>query len=148
MPYLAYIDLQKGQLKNAKQGQQIPVPLPALLIEFGGAQFSELERCGQMGTLTVSVYQYLEHVTDSFDGAEMENETIELLDKQDDVYNTFQGLSCDMFSKMVRTSESTPEYGTRYICLRTDFTTNIKETSETEPIQVKKPTIKLQLNNG
>jgi hypothetical protein len=140
---LEFVDLQKGQFKRIKENQ--PVPLPALLIEFRGGSFSEMARNSQMGDVTIAIYFYLDLVTDSFDGAESEEETIELLDRQDDVYRVFQGQSCELFSKLIRTNEEPPQYGERYIMFRTDFSTNVKEILEPVLATIQKPIIKLKM---
>lgn len=84
LPYLQACDLQKGQFINPKKNY--PLPLPAMLVEFQGFRFTNLLGHKQKGDGTISIYLYLDLVTDSLDGAEQENETIELLDYMDRVY--------------------------------------------------------------
>lgn len=141
MPYLQYVDLQKQQMK--RPSEHYPIALPALLVEFKDARFSNISQLNQIGDFVISIYLYLDLVTDSFDGSELESETIELLDKADDVFQTLQGVSCDLFSQLIRIGEAVHEYGNKYICLRTDFATSIKEEKEKVKIVIERPKIKI-----
>ena len=123
---LRFIDLQKGQFQ--KPSQNYPIPLPALLIEIGDFRFSNLSEGWQKGDGTISVYLYLDLVSDSFVGAERENQTIEILDKQDELFEAFGGVTVSpLATPLVRQTEHKPQYGTRYIMLRVDFTTTIDD---------------------
>jgi len=104
MPYLCYIDLQKKQFERATE--DYPVPAPTLLVEFDGADFSNLARHRQMGASSVSIYFYQNIVTDTFDSAELEVETLELLEAKDEIFQTFEGLTITDCSQLVRKSET------------------------------------------
>jgi hypothetical protein len=123
LPYLKFRDLQKGQMQNPVQNY--PVPLPALFIEIGDADFSQLSEAHQKGDLIISLYLYLDCVTDSFDGAEREEETIDLLDKMDDVFQAFEGFSIYGITPLVRKKEHKPQYGKRFIMYRIDFSSTV-----------------------
>jgi hypothetical protein len=122
MSCLQYVDIQKGQMNN--KTQNYPIPLPACLIEFQRVSWSETTG-GQLGDATVSLYLYLDHVTDSFNGAEQENKTIELLDKQDIIHESMQGYAGECFNPLKRVSDSIMEYKDRYLCFRIDFQTTL-----------------------
>ncbi|NDW10457.1 hypothetical protein [Dysgonomonas sp. 520] len=123
MPYLKFRDLQKKQMHNPRQNY--PIPLPALFIEISDIRFSDLLEHHQKGEATIGIYLYMDIVTDSFDGAELENETIELLDHMDDVFQTFEGFCVPGMTPLVRQTEYKPQYGERYIIFRVDFSTTI-----------------------
>lgn len=125
MPELMFRDLQKGQFLQPRENY--PLPLPALLVEFQGFRFSNMAEQTQIGDGTISLYLYLDLVTDSFDGAEQEDETIELLDYMDTVYQAFEGFGIEGMSPMNRTNESKPQYGERFIAFRVDFSTSVDE---------------------
>lgn len=144
MSDIAYIDLQKQQFK--KQDPEHPIPLPALLIEMRDGSFENISHLCQTGKKTISIYRYDELVNDSFDGAESENATIELLDKQDELFQAFQGESCDLFSGMIRVSESIHEYGNGYICFKTDFTVSVSDEKIIVKQKVQSNTIKVKIN--
>ena len=146
MTDLAYVDLQKQQMKKISETN--PIPLPALLIEFKDAQFSNVAKLDQMGNKTISLYLYLDLVTDSFDGAESENDSIALLDKMDEIFQTFQGVSCELFSQLIRVSEGIQEYGSRYICFRTDFSTSVKDIKEVTTTRVTIPKININTSSN
>ena len=118
MPDLQYVDLQKGQFNN--KPQNYPIPLPACLVEFRPVQWSK-STGGQLGDGIISFYLYIEHVTDSFNGAEQEEETINLLDKLDELYECMQGYSGENFNPLNRKSDAIAGYSEGYVCYRTDF---------------------------
>lgn len=123
MPYLQFRDLQKGQMNKPRENY--PIPLPALFIEIGDVRFSNLLEHQQKGEVMISMYLYMDMVTDSFDTAELENETIELLDHMDDVFQTFEGFAVPGLTPLVRQTEYRPQYGARFIMFRVDFTTTL-----------------------
>ncbi|MCL1821934.1 MAG: hypothetical protein FWG22_03830, partial [Prolixibacteraceae bacterium] len=63
LPYLKFIDLQKGQMNTPQQNY--PLPLPALLVELGDFRFSNLLEFQQKGDGTISFYLYIDLVSDS-----------------------------------------------------------------------------------
>jgi hypothetical protein len=135
---LEYIDLQKGQM--ARSTQNYPLPLPAALVEFKPVAWSNTGD-QQLGELVISVYLYVDLVTDSFVGSEAETETFELLDMQDTIAEKIQNLSGDYFSPLQRVADAIHEYGIRYMCFRVDFKTEIQYDStvlQTEPRPVPK----------
>ena len=125
LSYLKFIDLQKGQMNNPTQNY--PIPLPALLIELGDFRFSNLLEHKQKGDGTISVYLYFDLVSDTFNGAEREDKTIELLDHFDELFETFEGFPIPNMTPLVRTMEYKPQYGTRFILFRIDFTSTIDD---------------------
>lgn len=125
MTELKYIDLQKGQFRNFTK--EHPLPLPALLVEFKNGQYTNVGKLDQMGDMMISIYLYLDNFGESFSGSKSEDKSLALLDKMDEVFQTFQGVSCEMFSKLIRTADETQEIKDNYICFRTDFSTGIKD---------------------
>lgn len=130
LPYLKFIDLQKGQMNNPKQNY--PIPLPALLVELGDFRFSNLLEHKQKGDGTISFYLYLDLVSDSFNGAEREDKTIELLDRFDELFETFEGFSIPNMTPLVRSMEYKPQYGTRFILFQVDFSSTIDDQKDIE----------------
>lgn len=123
LPMLQFVDLQKGQF--VQPAQNYPIPLPAALVNITPTSWSNMEAGHQMGETTVSVSLYYDLVTDSFDGAEQEAETIAILDMQDAVFQALEGLAGEDFNPLNRTSEQPAQYGTRYVCYTTNFKTTI-----------------------
>ena len=133
-----YVDLQKGQMDRPKKNY--PIPLPALFIELGDFRFKPLLEESQKGSGTITLYLYQDIVSDTFKGAERENQTTDLLDHFDDLYQTFEGFSIDGITPLVRETEYKPQYGERYILFKIDFSTSIdtrritnKKTAHPEP---------------
>lgn len=104
MPHIRYIDLQKKQFENATENY--PIPVPALLVEFKGATFSNLANHRQTGDSFVSIYFYQSQVTDTHDNAELENKTLELLDTKDLLFQIFEGLKVTDTTQLIRVSET------------------------------------------
>lgn len=142
---LLYIDLQKGQFK--KPESNYPIPLPALLVELKDARYTDILNLEQTGSLELSLYLYLDLVTDSFDGAKLEEETLQILDKMDEIYQIFHGLSTAGFSKLIRTREALVEYGKNYLCFRTDFTTSTRDAKDTRTLKIARPSITIDTND-
>lgn len=144
MPNLQYIDLQKQQTKRAKD--DYPMPLPALFIEFRNASFSALAGTRQQAKMIVSFTLVQECVTDSFDDAELETETIELLDANDAVYEAFHCFNIGGYGKLIRIAESKPEYGIRSIEFTTDFELSVFENKVDTRVNIPSPKISIQVH--
>lgn len=136
MPFLKFIDLEKGQMKNPQQNY--PVPLPALFIEIGDFRFSNYSQHRQKGEGLISFYLYCDLQSDSYEGAEREEQTIEILDQFDQIFETFEGVQIyENMSPLVRQTEWKPQYGTRQVMFRTDFSMAIldqKTPKQTTPV--------------
>lgn len=126
MPILQYIDLQKGQM--ARKDQNYPIPVPACLIEIKPTRWSSTGG-GQLGQTTVSLYLYMDSVTDTFDNAESES-SVEILDNLDTLYEVVQGLYGQYFNPLNRVSDAVVEYRDRTVCFRTDFETVLLQSIE------------------
>ena len=139
LPWVNYIDLQKGQFRRLDNNY--PIPLPALLIEFGNVNYSNTLKNKQIGEITINIELYLPCVTDSFDNAELEDETIQILDRWDELYKAFHGFNCEQITKLVRKQEQTAEYGNGYICLRSEFVAVFNEHQDIENTKITIPNI-------
>jgi len=126
MPILQYIDLQKGQM--ARKDQNYPIPVPACLIEIKPTRWSSTGG-GQLGQTTVSLYLYMDNVTDTYDNAESES-SVEILDNLDTLYEVVQGLYGQLFNPLNRVSDAVVEYRDRTVCFRTDFETVLLQSIE------------------
>lgn len=147
LPELQFIDLQKGQF--VKPQQNYPIPLPACLIEFKPVTWSNAESGTQLGKTLISVYLYLDLVTDSFDNAEQEQETIELLDQQDSIFETLQGLDSEDFAPLNCINEEPAKYDVqRGMYFRTDFATEFYRSLIKETNKVPKPKPNFKFKNG
>ena len=119
MPHVQYIDLQKKQFERATESY--PIPVPALLVEFKGAGFSNLGGHRQIGDSSVSICFYKELVTDTFNQSELESETLKLLDAKDELFQVFQGLRVTDTSQLIRVSEGDFIFEDDYVYFETTF---------------------------
>lgn len=124
IPGLRFVDLQKGQMKDQKQ--HYPFPLPALLIELKGVRWSNLLEENQLGELVVRFYFHQDAQTDSFSGSCQENESVDLLDNMDLIYETFEGFATEGITPLVRLTGDTL-YEKRSVCFVSEFKTTINQ---------------------
>lgn len=118
MAQLKTVDLQKGQFKN--QQQHLPVPMPAALIELRPLDWQHATG-GQIADAVASVSLYLDLVTDSFDEAEQNDETLAILDSLDELNEALSGFSGTDFGSAMRLRDGVDHYGADYVCLKADF---------------------------
>lgn len=136
-PDLQYIDLEKGQMQ--RRSDNYPIPLPALLIRIGAINWTSANEGLRVGIVTISLTLHEDLVTDTFDGAEMENETLLLLDKQDELFQAFEGYAVGDFSPLTRVTDQEPKVVMRSISFTTDFKTSIEDTQIIVRKMAKKP---------
>lgn len=123
-----WIDLQKGQMRQQKENY--PFPFPALLIEIGDFNFSQMAEYTQKGVGLVSLYLIKSNLTDTFKGAKKEELAIELLNSFDSLFQTFEGFTIGEMTPLVRVKEYKPEYGNKYIMFRADFSTSLDDAKQ------------------
>lgn len=124
LPYL-FIDLQKGQF--LKPSENLPVPLPAALIEFQNIPWVEHSKIAQKGDSSFKVDLYLGCEQETFDEAEAENESLNMLDDANDVFKALNGITGVGFEYVERKAEEKPKYGKGYVQFTLEFRINIIE---------------------
>lgn len=135
LDYVKSIDLQKGQM--VRSTQNYPFPLPALLVEISDILFSNLSEQHQQGDGIISIYLYLPLITDTLNGAEMEEETLQILNRFDDIYQTFEGFQIADNVPLNRIREYKPKYGKRYIEFQVDFATMVTDSKSADTKKAK-----------
>lgn len=128
IPDLAFVDLQKQQIK--RRTVEFPLPLPALLVEFKHTPYSNVGSKSQLGEMHITLWLYVNLITNSFDGAEMETETLELLDRADEIFEVFHCNTLGGIGSMTRIADLPNEYGADWMALKTDFKLTIKDKKE------------------
>lgn len=118
LPWLEVIDLDKGQV--GRGGQNYPVPLPAAYVKLGRIDWES--RTGiQEGDMMLSVALVLEHVQDTYEGAEAEEEALEDFDREDLLYAALEGYSSAVHSGLNRRATLPPEWGDRWVKLESEW---------------------------
>lgn len=140
LPYLRYIDLNKGQMQ--RMADNYPIPLPALLIELQAAEASNTSMLHQLLEINIRLLLYIDLVTDSFDGAEQYGETMALLDRSDALHDAFHGYTTETI-RLTRTRELAPEYGLRYMMLASEYKAIVKVPASSYTVTVPTPTINI-----
>lgn len=142
LTWLQYIDLQKGQLTRPENNY--PIPLPALFFEFTNLESTNQLSTSQTTELIIRISLCLQCVTDSFDTSVTEAETVELLDKWDDVFNAYHGFYCENITRLTRIRELPPEYNNGLITLTSEYKTVVKESVTKATVRIAKPTITIE----
>ncbi len=144
LPWIQYVDLQKGQFQ--KPAEHYPIPLPALLVEYADTRYSNVLRSAQLGESNITLWLYLPCVTDSFDGAELEDETLQLLDKADSLYQALHGELAGGYM-LTRITDYKPVFDNNTVCFRCDYAITLKDTKVDTIQHVERPPIKIVTRN-
>ncbi len=138
LPWLEVIDLDKGQV--GRGGQNYPVSLPAAYVKLGRIDWES--RTGiQEGDMTLSVSLVLEHVQDTYDGAEAEKEALEELDYEEELYGVLEGYSGAKHGGLNRRASLPPEWGDRWVKLESEWRCHVVQSKprakEAEPLTLR-----------
>lgn len=125
MPWIKWIDLQKGQMDSPSKSY--PLPLPCALVEFKPVTWENFPRQSQIGWTTISIWLYLDHSGDSVKGAQMEEQSLALMDSMDEVFQKLEDLSGPSFKRLVRINDQVVAYKPRMIVYRCDFSTDLHD---------------------
>jgi len=128
MPWVRWIDLQKGQADAPSK--TFPLPLPCVLIEIKPVTWETYSDNSQLGQATVSLTLIQDHSGNTVHGADSETESLKMLDRMDDVFQAIQDLSGNHFKRLVRMGDEVTRYKLRTVESRTDFTTTLVDTLE------------------
>jgi hypothetical protein len=132
--WIKWTDLQKGQFKQIKENY--PLPLPCVLVEIQPTKWEALQSNRQNGPTTVSLYLHLDHSADSLSGTEAEDESIELLDHMDEIFQKLTGISSNYFQRLTRIEDRIVGYGDRMVIYRIDFQTMLYDHIEEKTIKL------------
>lgn len=141
LPWVLYIDMQKGQLRNPSDNY--PIPLPALLVEMKDADTTGMLGGGQLAELEVRVHLYIDLVTDSFDTSMQEDETIGILDRWDELNAALHDFTFEA-GRFTRFRELAPEYGDRFLMLQTDYKVLVKDVQPAY-MKIQPPNVKVSM---
>lgn len=120
---LAFIDLQKGQF--LKEKENLPVPLPAALIEISSVNWVEFSTKAQKGQGKFEVEFYIPNVENTFDDSESETESLDFLALWDSIFLGVNGIKGDKFNYVERTGDRKVLYTEKYICMTIEFKVNL-----------------------
>lgn len=140
LPWLKYIDMNKGQMH--RMADHYPIPLPALLIELQASEASNITLLNQLLEVDVRLHLFVDLVTDSFDGAEQFDETMMLLDRSDALQDAFHGFTTDKM-RLTKIRELAPEFGMRYMLQTSEYKAIVKDLISTNTITVSTPIINI-----
>ena len=123
MPWVRWIDLQKGQMDIP--AKTYPLPLPCALVDIKQVTWDSYTDLSQLGQTIIAIWLYLDHSGDSLKDTEMEEQSLELMDRMDDVYQKLGDLSGQSFKRLVRSSDQVVSYKPRMVVFRCDFSTTL-----------------------
>ncbi len=122
-----------------------PFPLPLVLVEMKQITWENYPRQSQLGQTTISIWLYLDHSGDSLKGSAMEDQSLSLMDKMDDVYQKITDLSGPPFKRLVRINDQVVSYKPRMVIFRCDFTTTVGDSIEELKTQLPQAEISVEL---
>jgi hypothetical protein len=119
------VDIQRGQMD--KPIKDYPMPMPLALIGFSRIRWEVLANELERGEMTITVDYYKNLVSSgSFSGAESEDETLDLLDSPDEIYQALGYYFADgLFEELYRVEESELKAGNCLIGYRVVFKTYV-----------------------
>ena len=124
MPWVKWIDLQKGQFDTP--AKTYPLPLPCILIEVKSINWTSYLNKRQMGDAIVSIYIYLQVIGDSIKGTQQEEYTLSMFDKINDPFQYLTDLAeSNVFKRLVRISDYIVGYKPGLAIYKTDFSTTL-----------------------
>lgn len=113
------VDVDRGQMDNAKADYPIPVPLA--LVAFSAIRWEVYSEGVECGTLTIDISYYKAICSATFSGAEAEAETLELLDSPDEIYRSLRYFEPPGANAFYRTAEREIRSHGRLIGYRVTF---------------------------
>jgi hypothetical protein len=118
------VDVDRGQMTDPKA--EYPIPIPLALVNFSKIKWEVIATGLERGSLTISVDYFKVIASGMFSGAEAEDETLELLDSPDEIYQSLKYYSIgELFSELNITEESEIKAGGRLIGYRVTFSANV-----------------------
>ncbi|MEI6898548.1 MAG: hypothetical protein WCL00_01620 [Bacteroidota bacterium] len=142
LPWVKWIDLQKGQFDTP--AKNYPLPLPCVLVEIKPVAWENYSSNTQLGQTLMSIYIYLDHSGDSIKGSEMEKESLRLMDRMDRIFQVLTDLSGNSFKRLTRINDQVVKYRPRMVEFRSDFSTTIFDSIE--PLTAPLPLPQIQSN--
>lgn len=122
MPWLAYIDLQKGQFR--RPAQAYPIPMPALLVEFRSLSYGHLVQGKQLVSMQIRLSLYLQLLTDTHQGALMQEESLMMLSRIEELKQHFDGLVIHRSCMLLNQADLQPEFGMDYLAYHSDYSSS------------------------
>lgn len=143
MPWVRWVDLQKGQMDAP--AKNYPLPLPCALVEIKPVTWEYYTENAQLGHAIIAIWLYLDHSGDSVKGAETEDQSLELMDRMDEVFQILTDLSGVSFKRLVRSSDQVVSYKPRMVIFRCDFLTTLVDSIQERKAQLPLLEITVQL---
>lgn len=123
MPDLEWIGLNKGQF--ARLRDSYPIPRPCALISINRIKWEDDAKRVQKGTATVTVSLFVDAMNETFEGASVVDDALDLLDYSDGVYASLGGLKGDLFESLKRTGDIEGQHTGEISTWSTTFETTV-----------------------
>ncbi len=123
LPFLQYVDLQKGQFDE--ESAMAALPTPAALIEFKQIDWAGATAGGYyMGVAFIAIHLYQNPVNPDFNANDRKAESLMLLHRQDELFRALEKFSGNHFQPLIRTGETILS-GTTFAGSCTEFKTTL-----------------------
>ncbi len=128
LPSIGWIDLFNDQFTKLEQGEELPIPLPAVMIELQ-VDWTANGNGLQSGNCRVVLHVGQELYTDSYYGSPDQSRALEVLDLLQSLYTHLQGFEQPGFSALERTqNEQDTNYG-NLVVHKITFSTQLVDNS-------------------
>ncbi len=97
------VDLYKGQLSGANE--DYPTNFPAGYISISNIKWEDMTMGAKEGNAFVKIYLFFNKGGDTFIGAADKEETLKILDTQEDVIEEIEGIEGNLFTPLSQTDE-------------------------------------------
>lgn len=143
---IVHVDLYSGQYEKEADGEEIPFPVPAVLIEFTSFPFEELGQKAQEAETDIRF-----HIASDITVNEVSNSTptqvrsnaLAHLKLIDAVHNSLSGFSGESFSSLSRTQVDTDAAPTSYYIHVVSYKTRVTDTSAVKKLVPAQPNINI-----
>lgn len=127
IPSLQWIDKNMGQI--ATMDQQLPIPMPGILIGFGSTQWLTISAGLKQGQAIISIITLYENYADSFTGSVNQDIALSYFDFTELVTTALEGFSGPNFTPLILIADQEDEDHANFIVTVLQFSTVITNTS-------------------
>lgn len=127
IPSLKWIDKNMGQL--ASLDQQLPIPMPGILISFGSTQWLTISAGLKQGQAIITFIILFENYADSFTGSVNQDLALSYFDFTEEVATALEGFSGSNFTPLVLIADQEDEDHANFIATMLQFSTVITNSS-------------------
>jgi hypothetical protein len=120
LPEILTVDLYNEQVKNLKNGQEIPFDFPAVFLEYSDISYKQIGAGNQQGDLTLTLHIFIYNLG---------NPVTEMFWIRNIVHEAVQGLRGESFSSLIRSAERFPDSWDNILELEVNYQCTFQDNS-------------------